>query len=149
MSEAKPPDRLRPLIYGTAAALGAAALWGVQSVYSGVFHNWLALPLGLIVGTIVGYSERRVRGPGLMAFAALLTALGWFVALYIAAFGVFLVEVSEHQGHMAANQVPVTVMFTAKFCHHFWLELPASLPWDRLSYLAGALVISALLARRR
>lgn len=149
METTSPPDRARPVIFGIVIAAAASVLWGIEAMYTAVFRDWLAAVLGLVIGATIALAGRRLRGRALEALAAGLTALAWLGALYLAYFGAFLTEVSEHQGHDAADAVPVTLLFTAKFLGHFLAGLPVSLPPARLAWLAGGVGIAALLTRRR
>ena len=147
--ETTPPDRLRPLVYGSLLACGASLCWGVLAMYTAHFRDWLAPLLGLAIGATLAATGGGLRGRALQALAVGLTGLAWSGALYLTYFGVFLTEVSEHQGHRAADSVPATILCTGKFFAEFVHELAGLVTPARVGWLVAGLVLAAVPPRRR
>lgn len=143
-----PPDPIRPLVYGVIAAAGGGVLWGVHAMKTGALLNPVALAAGLLIGTTLNVSARRLRGRRLQVLAVVLTLATALLALYLAFFGALLTEVSEHYGHDRADKIPVTTLFTPDFMRDFATAVPKSLPWPRVAWLTAGMLAAAILTRR-
>jgi hypothetical protein len=141
------PDRIRPAVFGTVAALAGGFFWGLAFIYTGKFRSWLAVALGALVGGTLRLSGQPCRGRWMQAGAAALTFIAWWLAFYLAFFGTYLTEVSEQHGHEAADRVPVTLLFTVDFVKHFAGELHELLAPSHAGWLGLGVVVAVWLTR--
>lgn len=119
-----------------------ALFWGELFLFTGHIRGWLAVPFGALIGLTMALTGARCRARFLQLFATLYTVLGVFVAYYFVYFGTVLHEVSEHEGHLAADRIPVTLMLEPGFLLAYLSQLKGLFLTSNVAFLAAGLVVS-------